>query len=390
MLKISRSDTTAQVLPVKRPFGHGAAVSLFTLGTMRAIDSPAQMEAVLAQALAIGINHLETAAAYGPAEAFLGMALNRLRDAVPETIQNLIITTKLLPGPDIHNLRQQFAGCLRRLNQPRIANLAIHGLNTTEHLNWMLHGPGAELRRWALGEGLVQQLGFSSHGPSDLIRAALDSGHFGFCSLHLHLFDQERLPLARAALEQGMGVMAISPADKGGHLYAPPAELLGDCAPFHPLELAYRFLLDQGISTLTLGAVKPADLAWARQLAGRGEPLNAAESEAIRRINKAGSRRLGSNQCHECRNCLPCPQDVPIPTLLWLRNLSVGYGMESFTKERYNLIGRAGHWWELIDASACNNCGVCLPRCPHQLTIPSLLADTHQRLVEAPRRRLWD
>ena len=59
------------------------------------------------------------------------------------------------------------------------------------------------------------------------------------------------LPLARMALADGMGVMAISPADKGGRLYDPPPPLLADCAPFQPLELAYRFLLDLRLSAIT-------------------------------------------------------------------------------------------------------------------------------------------
>ena len=51
-----------------------------------------------------------------------------------------------------------------------------------------------------------------------MIAATAASGAFGFVSLQLHLFDQERLPLAQGALAEGLGVLASYPADKGGHL----------------------------------------------------------------------------------------------------------------------------------------------------------------------------
>ena len=300
-----------------------------------------------------------------------------------------MITSKLLPGLSLQEGQEQLRALLQRLGLPRLHNLAVHGLNRPEHLNWALQGDGAELLAWALDQQLVGQVGFSSHGSNALIEQALASGRFSFCSLHLHLFDQTRLPLARAALQQGIGVLAISPADKGGRLYAPSPELLADCAPFHPLELAYRFLLDAGISTLTLGAEQPSDLALALSLSGAQPWLSDAHRAALSRLQAAGRERLGAEACGQCRACLPCPSEVPIPELLRLRNLAVGHGMSAFAQERYNLIGRAGHWWEELNASACQRCGACLPRCPHQLPIPDLLADTHQRLAAAPRRRLW-
>lgn len=382
--------------PPEAPYGRrcdGTAleVSAFTLGTMRALGSPAQMERLLRAALAAGINHLETAPAYGPAERFLGQALRRLQAEGLAPQGGWRITSKLLPGASLASGQEQLLAILERLGIPRLTHLAVHGLNRPEHLAWALRGDGAALLAWARTSGLVEAVGFTSHGDNSLIEQALASERFSFCGLHLHLLDRTRLPLARAALAAGIGVLAISPADKGGRLYDPPPQLLADCAPFQPLELAYRFLLEQGVATLSLGAEQPGDLAWATALAsGRGPgELSPAVAAAVARLDAARAARLGAAYCGQCRACLPCPSGVPIPELLRLRNLALGHGMQAFAQERYNLIGRAGHWWEELNAEACRRCGACLPRCPHGLAIPELLADAHQRLAATPRRRLW-
>ncbi len=373
----------------RHQFGNNCKVSLFTLGTMRAINSSEQMYEVVKSAYSIGINHIETAPSYGQAESFLGNAISRLSQEEGISQKWWVITSKLLPGINLEQGQKELLGILKRIGLKRIDNIAIHGLNKPEHLKWILEGEGSKIIEWAKDERLINQVGFSSHGSYSTISKAIESKFFQFCSLHLHMFEPSKIPLAKLALEQKMGVMAISPADKGGHLHSPSQMLLEDCHPIRPIELAYRFLLSKKISTLTIGASKPKDLEIAQKLISADGPLSTLEINTLKKIQRNKSFRLGDSNCGQCRSCLPCPQNVPIPELLRLRNLLIGHGLESYTKERYNLIGKAGHWWEEVNASACQSCGKCLPLCPNHLPIPDLLKETHDLLSESPRRRLW-
>ena len=152
------------VAGVRRAFGTGPAVSLFTLGTMRALKDREQMVAVLRAAHAAGINHLETAPAYGPAETFLGQALGQLSQEGIAPKGGWLITSKLLPGLSLEQGKRALSACLERLGRPFLHGLAVHGLNREDHLDWALEGDGARLLDWALRRGLVGQVGFSSHG----------------------------------------------------------------------------------------------------------------------------------------------------------------------------------------------------------------------------------
>ncbi len=373
----------------KRSFGKACDVSLFTLGTMRATENLDKMYQLIKSAHDAGINHLETAASYGKAEIMIGKALKQL-----ETYENIfrkewIITTKVLPKGDINYLKNNFKNSLNNLDLKKIDNLAIHGINLDEHLDWVLYGEGGEFLKWVIEKGLVHQVGFSSHGSYQLIEKAIKSDLFSFCNLHLHFLDQSKISLAELALKKKMGVLAISPADKGGRLYAPSDTLLKASEPYHPLELAYRFLLSKGITTLSLGATKFEDFNIAKRLINSCQKLTSSEISSLENIEKLANEALSSSKCEQCRSCLPCPSEIPIPEILRLRNISLGYGQLEFAKERYNLIGRAGHWWEEKDASFCLECNECVPKCPSKLNIPDLLKETHNLLVDKPKKRLW-
>ncbi|WP_299044202.1 aldo/keto reductase [uncultured Thermosynechococcus sp.] len=367
-----------------RRFGRtGLNLSVFSLGTMRALGSPEEMQAVIEGAIAHGINHIETAAAYGASEAYIGRALKALGRPT------VFITTKLLPQGDANQVQRQIEQSLERLQVSRLDGVALHGLNTPEHLAWLASDGMARLRQLQ-AEGVIGALGFSSHGSLSVILQAIASNQFDFVNLHYTYFQQRNAPAIAAAAERDMGVFIISPADKGGQLYRPSQRLQDLCAPFHPLHWSYRWLLSQpAITTLSIGPATVAELAFPLAVADQVAPLSAAEQAVGDRLQAVMQETLGKDLCQQCYACLPCPEEIHIPEVLRLRNLAVAYEMIEFGKYRYGMFGRAGHWFPGQPANHCTDCGECLPRCPGGLEIPRLLRETHEQLKGASRSRLW-
>lgn len=361
-------------------------LSIFSLGTMRCLTSATNFRQTLQQAIALGINHIETASSYGKGEEYLGNCLQEL----PR--EKLYITTKLPPTPDAGEMRQQIERSLKRLQLDYLDCLAIHGINTWEHLEWVT-GEGGCLTALeeAVATGRVRHLGFATHGSLELILAAIATDLFEFVNLHYYYFFQRQARAIALASQKDLGIFIISPVDKGGQLHNPPDKLCQLCHPFSPLELNYRFLLSRPeISTLSYGAATPQELSAILAVCERYFPLNTAEIAALERLETEMNQVLAGDRCSQCYQCLPCPETINIPEILRLRNLAVAYEMTDFAQYRYRMLENAGHWFPGKKGDHCTDCGDCLPRCPEQLEIPRLLRDAHQRLNGSPRRRLWE
>ena len=290
------------------------------------------------------------------------------------------LMTKAPPAADADQMRSWLDESLQRLGVRRVAFFALHGINNRELLEKSLQKGGAldGLQR-ARAEGLIGSIGFSTHAPLPLLLRALNSRAFDFVNLHYYVFRTANRAALDLAASLGMGVLIISPNQKGGLLYEPPERLRRLTAPLHPVHYNERWLLaHRQVHTMSIGLSEPGH--WdihAESLRGRPYQGETERRIAVRMLEAAAPSPLGS--CGDCTGCLPCPERIDIPEMMRLLHLDRCYDMRPFGRFRYDLMKPTDHWVPGAKGDLCNRCGDCLPRCPQRLPIPELLLEAHHR-----------
>ena len=342
-----------------------------------------QAIATVHRAMELGINHYETARGYGNSEELLGKALKNFDRS------GFILTTKITPK-HYQNYRKYIEESLNRLQVDYLDNFDIHGINTEEQIEWTFKIGGAlEAVHQAISEGLVRHVGFSSHGQLEIILSTIETGEFESVNIHYYYFNQRNLPALRRAAELDMGVLIISPTDKGGQLHKPPQYLKELTFPYHPITINHRFLLAHPeVTTVTVGASHPDEFTPHLKALEVNGPLTDIEQSIIDRLDNQ-YKKLGNTFCTLCHKCLPCPEKINIPEVLRLRNLAMAFDMVEFGRYRYRMFENADHWFGGRKAIYCTRCNECLPRCPERLNIPDLLLDAHAMFYRDEGKRKW-
>ena len=333
------------------------------------------------QALELGINHIETAHGYMKSENLYGVALKEL--GVPRGSFKMMTKGAPMTGEETRALVE---GQLDSLKLDYLDFYGWHGINNDERLKAAVKpgGPVEVLHRLR-EEGLIRHIGFSTHGPLDIILQALNTDLFSFVNLHYYYFFQRNLAAVRLAGEKDIGVFIISPNEKGGMLWKPSRKVEETCQPLTAIEFNGRFCLSHPeITTLSMGIHEQKHFPQNLAILNGGD-YSSPSMGAIREKMDAPLSGI-SDLCTLCAECLPCPEDINIPEVLRFRNLLNAYDMVDYGRFRYNMFEGEGHWFPGNFASKCTECGDCLPRCPEKLAIPNLLRETHKKLFD---RKAW-
>ena len=345
-------------MPLRRFGRTGIEMPVLSLGGMRfqqswkelqpdeiTLESQQQLERILHRAKDCDLWHVETARHYGSSELQLGWALK----AVPDI--NRIIQTKIPPREDSKQFEAELELSFRRLGCQKLDLLAIHGLNLPEHLDQTLRPGGCleVVRRWQ-DAGRVGNVGFSTHGSTELIVQTIRTNAFDYVNLHWYFIRQDNALALDAAAEFDLGVFIISPTDKGGHLHTPSQKLLDLCLPLHPIIFNDLFCLkDPRVHTISVGARRPEDLNLHLKAVTLLESADEYMLRVQERLLNEARLILGESWLATWHIGLPNWKETPgrmnIPILLWLHNLVEAWGMESYAKARYSLLGSASHWF---------------------------------------------
>ena len=348
------------------------------------------LEATILRALELGINHIETARGYGSSE----MQLGKILPTIPR--EKFIFQTKVSPKPDSKEFRRQFKQSFQFLNLEYIDLLGIHGINNEETLHDTIRPGGClDEARKLQKEGKVRFIGFSTHGSTEIITKAINTGEFDYVNLHWYYINQENWSAIEAATKQDMGVFIISPSDKGGKLYDPPQKLVDLCQPLSPMVFNDLFCLSHPqVHTLSLGAAKPTDFDEHLKVLPLLDKADEILPPIIERLEQAAIATLGETWFKTWREGLPSYQETPgninIPVILWLRNLALAYDMTEYSQGRYNLLENGGHWFPGATARNVSQYDLenCLKNSPHKDKIADLLQESDRLLGGAAVKRL--
>jgi len=316
------------------------------------LTRPAEADAVavVQRALELGVNFIDTAIGYRDSEVRIGRALAASgirRDQV-------VLATK-------GGTAQHIAWSLQRLGTDYLDLWQFHGINSFDRLAQVLQPGGAlEEAQQARRAGQIHHIGFSSHSLR-VAREAVASGRFGTVQFPLNFISaeaaEELVPLARA---HDVGFIAMKPF-AGGRI--------------RDANLAIKYLLQFDGVVPDPGIEKAEEIEEIVGIVDSGSwELTPTELRAIEAIRA----RVGTRFCRQCEYCLPCPQGVHIPGVMYLPILWELWPADWFFSWRY-----VKHAVE--SARDCLQCGECETRCPYQLPIREMIVENiafYERVAE--------
>ena len=350
---------------IERVLGRtGIRIPIVGMGVMNA-DNPA----LVRRAYELGVRHFDTAANYqrGRNEEMLGKVVEELRARDKVTIATKIYVP--------HQQRKQTAAqikqyhmkgideCLQRLRTDYVDILYSHNV---EDLEWLNHPAIIEALQEMQAKKKTRWIGFTSHGNmNEMVADATRSGIYDvvLMTFNYSLFEYaEYIDTLKKASEKGIGLVAMkTQCQQSWYKEGNPAPV----QKFYEGEISNSALLKWVLRHEFVACAIPGYTTF--QQLEEDIPVNHSLDYTETEKKFLGDRNvmLGMNSvCRLCGQCVPtCPRNVDIPTILRTHMYAAEYG--NFHHARHTIdtipversIGR------------CASCTTCSARCVRSVNI---------------------
>ena len=286
-----------------------------------------------------GVNYIDSARGYTVSEAFLGEALEGLRDKFVLATKSMARTKEAMAADidvSLGNFRTDYID-LYQVHNPSEADLD------------KVAAPGGALEALleAKAAGKIGHIGVTAH-TAKVFEKALAMDWVETIMFPYNIVETQGEELMRRAAQQNVGFICMKPLAGGA---------------IEDASLAMRFIAkNPDVSVVIPGMYDVREIDQNLAAMEDESPLSEEELAKIDEIR----RTLGTEFCRRCNYCQPCTAGIGISGIFVLEGYLQRYGLGNWAKARYAATPKK--------AGDCIGCGVCETRCPYQLPIRKMLA----------------
>lgn len=310
------------------------------------VDASVTRELVKAMAEK-GINYIDTARGYTVSEAYLGEALEGLRD-------KFVLATKSMSRTK-EAMAKDIDISLGNLRTDHIDLYQVHNPNMEQLEQVIAAGGALEALQEAKAAGKIGHIGVTAHSL-EVFEKALELDWVETIMFPYNIVETQAVELIKKCTEKNIGFITMKPLAGGA---------------IEDATLAIRFICANPDVTVVIPGM--FDLKEIDQNLAACEdktPLSEAELAKMEEIRS----QLGNNFCRRCNYCAPCTVGISIPNVFLFQGYLDRYGLGDWAKDRYSAMP--------VKASACIGCGACEKRCPYNLPIREMLKDAAAKFGE--------
>lgn len=288
--------------------------------------------------LETGVNYIDTARGYTVSEAYLGYALEGIRD-------HFVLATKSM-GRTKEAMAEDIDISLKNLRTDYIDLYQIHNPSVADFEKVMAPGGALEALQEAKEAGKIGHIGVTLHAV-ELFQKAVELDWVETIMFPYNIVETQGEDLIALCAQKNIGFIAMKPLAGGA---------------IENATLALRFIAENpNVSVVIPGMAEETEILQNLQAVCDATPLSDEELQQIQQVRDS----LGTNFCRRCNYCAPCTAGIPISAMFLMEGYYSRYDLKQWATVRYEGMPKT--------ASDCVGCGVCESRCPYNLPIRQML-----------------